>query len=36
MSANIVATEKVMIDPINAPPDGEYSVSKMAILSYSF
>ena len=25
MSANIVATEKVMIDPINAPPDGEYS-----------
>jgi len=25
MSANIVATEKVQIDPINAPPDGEYS-----------
>ena len=25
MSANILATEKVEIDPINAPPDGEYS-----------
>lgn len=25
MSANIIATEKVQIDPINAPPDNEYS-----------
>ena len=25
MSANIIATEKVQLDPINAPPDGEYS-----------
>lgn len=25
MSSNIVATEKVQIDPINAPPDNEYS-----------